>query len=73
VDYLPQLLHDATLYVTSFGLIHTEAVPVLRLNGVVVQIQPLRVDNGQIGEFEDWLETVKNRFPDHLNPWARAV
>ena len=66
---IPVLPDDATLYVTSFGLIHTETVSVLRLKGIVVQIQPRRVDDGQIGEFEDWLETVTNRFFDHLTPW----
>jgi hypothetical protein len=51
MDYLPVLPDDATIYVTSFGLIHIETVPILRLKGIVVQIQPRRAD-GQIGEFE---------------------
>lgn len=63
MDYLPVLPDDATLYVTSFGFIHTETVPVLRLKGIVVQIQPRRVEDGQIGEFEDWLETVTTDSP----------
>jgi hypothetical protein len=66
---IPVLPDDATLYVTSFRLIHTETVPVLLLKGIVIQIQPRRVDDDQIGEFEDWLETVTNRFSDHLTPW----
>lgn len=49
MSYLPVLPDDATIYVTSFGLIHIETETVLRLKGIVVQIQPRRVDD-QIGE-----------------------
>jgi len=70
VDYLPQLPDDASRYVTAdFELIHTETVPALRLEGIVVQIQPRRVDDGHIGEFEGWLETVANGFPPYSTPW----
>ena len=62
---------DVMIYVTSFGLIHTETVPILRLKGIVVQIQPRRV-GGQIGELEDWLETNKQILRP-LDPMARAV
>jgi hypothetical protein len=66
MDYLPVLSDDATIYVTSSELIHIETETVLRLKGIVVQIQPRRVDD-QIGE--DWLETVTNRFFERLIPW----
>jgi hypothetical protein len=49
MDYLPVLSDDATIYVTSSELIHIETETVLRLKGIVVQIQPRRVDD-QIGE-----------------------
>jgi hypothetical protein len=68
MDYLLVLSDDATIYVTSFGLIHIETVPALRIKGIVVQIQSRRVD-GQIGEFENWLETITIRFSDHLISW----